>query len=201
MKAFSLAIPLILSFALGSLAQDQVVMSHTHDITPPEPDSSPLTHAEPTLFDLLTIEPSVSIFFSYARETKSSRLLVDQKSNITVLVPTNRAVMALARKPHQDPVPLEDGIEISEQEFDNRSKRNVERWVSLHIIPEAPIFLASHTYPTLADGRSVSFKEIEGDATAPEWTRVLLNGEVQILRMKNASNGVFYLIDGTVVDE
>ncbi len=53
----------------------------------------------PTLFDLLTIEPTTSIFFSYARELESSRLLVDLDSNITVLVPTNKAVMALARKP------------------------------------------------------------------------------------------------------
>jgi hypothetical protein len=53
----------------------------------------------PTLFDLLTIEPTTSIFFSYARELELSRLLVDLDSNITVLVPTNKAVMALARKP------------------------------------------------------------------------------------------------------
>ena len=60
----------------------------------------PLTHpGNPTLADLLTIEPSASIFYSYAREIELSRLFVDEASRITLLVPTNKAVMALARKP------------------------------------------------------------------------------------------------------
>lgn len=36
---------------------------------------------------------------------------------------------------HQPPVPVDDTIELSEQEFEERSNKNVERWVSLHIIP------------------------------------------------------------------
>ena len=36
---------------------------------------------------------------------------------------------------HQAPVPVDDTIELSEQEFEERSNKNVERWVSLHIIP------------------------------------------------------------------
>jgi hypothetical protein len=38
-------------------------------------------------------------------------------------------------KSHQAPVPVDDTIELSEQEFEERSNKNVERWVSLHIIP------------------------------------------------------------------
>jgi hypothetical protein len=59
----------------------------------------PLSHAHPTLFDLLTIESRTSIFFSYARELQLSRLFVNVDSNLTLLVPTDKAVMALARKP------------------------------------------------------------------------------------------------------
>ncbi|KAI0050585.1 hypothetical protein FA95DRAFT_1555510 [Auriscalpium vulgare] len=192
MKGLFSALTVLASLAASTIAQDQVIM-------PAVPE--PLIHTEPTLFDLLTVESRASIFFSYARETKASRLLVDQNANISLLVPTNKAVMALARKPHQGPISIEDDIEISEEVFEGRSKENVERWVSLHIIPDSPISLAAHTFPTLAAGKTVTFTAIDGDVTAPEWTRVLLNGEVQIVQMKKAANGVFYLIDGTVRDE
>ncbi|EIM92422.1 uncharacterized protein STEHIDRAFT_117441 [Stereum hirsutum FP-91666 SS1] len=165
----------------------------------PETAETPI--AKSTLSDLLTIEHSASIFFSYARETQLSQLFQDKDAGTTLLVPTNKAVMALARKPHQGPAPLEDKIEISEQEFDTRSKENVQRWVSLHIIPQSPIPLISHTYPTLVDGKNVTFAEIDGEASSPEWSRVLVNGESRIIQEKQAVNGVFYLIDGTIKDE
>jgi len=154
-----------------------------------------------TLFDLLTIEPGASIFFSYARELELSRLFVDANSNLTLLVPTNKAVMALARKPHQAPVPVDDTIELSEKEFEERSNENVERWVSLHIIPESHISLPSRTYPTLVEGKAVAFEEISEDDTVPEWNRVLVNGNIPIVGKREASNGVLYIIDGTIQDD
>jgi len=30
---------------------------------------------------------------------------------------------------------VDDGVEISEEEFDSQSKSNVEHWVSVHVIP------------------------------------------------------------------
>jgi hypothetical protein len=54
----------------------------------------------PTLADLLTIESSASIFYSYARELPMSKILSDEGEQLTILVPTNKAVMALARKPY-----------------------------------------------------------------------------------------------------
>ncbi|KAI0307608.1 hypothetical protein B0F90DRAFT_1813055 [Multifurca ochricompacta] len=150
--------------------------------------SRPTSFRRPTLFDLLTIEPSTSIFFSYARELELSRLFVDLDSNITLLAPTNKAVMALARKP---PFPNDGTIELTEQELEERSKKNVEHWVSLHIIPvRIPIVLNSHIYPTLAEGKAVTFKQISQDPTLPEWKRVLLNGGIKILNEKEAINGV-----------
>jgi hypothetical protein len=75
-------------------AADQIVIPNV-----PMDANRPLSHARPTLFDLLTIEPRTSIFFSYARELQLSRLFVNVDSNLTLLVPTDKAVMALARKP------------------------------------------------------------------------------------------------------
>ena len=62
-------------------------------------DYTPEKHAKPTLADLLTIERSASIFYTYARETELSSKFTDENSRLTLFVPTNKAVMALSRKP------------------------------------------------------------------------------------------------------
>jgi len=128
-------------------------------------------------------------------------MFVNVDSNLTLFVPTNKAVMALAKKPHQAPVPIDDGIKLSEQELEERSSRNVEHWVSLHIIPGSHISLPSLTYPTLVEGKTVTFKEINQDTTMSEWKRVLVNGNVQIVDKKEAINGDIYVIDGTIQDD
>ncbi|KZT08768.1 uncharacterized protein LAESUDRAFT_757480 [Laetiporus sulphureus 93-53] len=163
---------------------------------------TPQTHAQPSLADLLTIEPAASIFYSYARETELSALFADESARLTLLVPTNKAVMALARKPHQGPAPVKEGVILPEAEFDALSKRNVERWVSAHIIPESPILLTPpHTYDTMLPGTNVSFSAADpdkGNQDAPEWTRVRLNGDIRLIGMREAQNGILYMIDGTV---
>lgn len=60
---------------------------------------TPVTTTKPTLADLLTIESSASIYFSYARETEFSSEFSVADNQWTLLVPTNKAVMALTRKP------------------------------------------------------------------------------------------------------
>jgi len=82
-----------LSLALASQAE-QLVMNANQ-----APEYVPQTTSKPTLADLLTIEPSASIFYSYAREVELSELFSDTSGKTTLLVPTNAAVMALARKP------------------------------------------------------------------------------------------------------
>lgn len=92
---FHLLASLILPFASSALGQDQIPLGST-DMPAPY---TPQTNARPTLADLLTIEPAASIFYSYAREIALSELFADVDARITLLVPTNKAVMALARKP------------------------------------------------------------------------------------------------------
>lgn len=60
----------------------------------------PDKHSKPTLADLLTIQQTASIFYSYARELELSRIFEDRTQELTLLVPVNKAVMALARKPY-----------------------------------------------------------------------------------------------------
>ncbi|KAH7923795.1 hypothetical protein BV22DRAFT_1035930 [Leucogyrophana mollusca] len=157
----------------------------------PEQQYTPLTSTRPTIADLLTIEQSASIFYSYAREVEiSGRFAEEGEGELTVLVPTNKAVMALARKPHQGPAPAEPKIEgeMSEQELDEQSKKNVDRWVSAHIIPaRISLDTVPVTYETLLEGKSVTFP-----------TAHTLEDEVRIVKRREALNGVIYILDGTV---
>ncbi|KAF5384865.1 hypothetical protein D9615_000925 [Tricholomella constricta] len=187
----------LLSLPLLSFASEEQQIPMNNDVNT---DYTPLTHSKPTLADLLTIEPSVSIFYSYARELELSTIFEDSRIKSTLFVPTNKAVMSLARKPHQGATaPSDEGLEISEEEFDSRSRRNVERWVSAHIVPESPITLDSEQHPTLLHRKSISFTPIsKNDGKGPEWSRVTLEDGVRIIGMKEGLNGVLYLIDGTV---
>ncbi|THH19705.1 hypothetical protein EUX98_g8724 [Antrodiella citrinella] len=148
----------------------------------------------PSLADLLTIETSASIFYSYAREVELSQMFGDSRSNSTVLVPTNKAVMALSRKPHQGPPPTDSGVIVSQEEYDSKSKEYVEHWVSAHIVPSV---VGLGSYDTLLEGVTVTFKDAGGDEE-PEWRRVVVNDDIHIIAKKEASNGVLYMIDGTV---
>ena len=108
----------------------------------------------------------------------------------------------LARR-HQGPPPSDEGVIISEEEFDAQSKENVRRWVSAHIIPvcfhdaviaigrrlmdvfqQSPIAMSSGSYATLLDGISVSVEVVKGKDDAPEWSRVVLNGRTHIVSAK-----------------
>ena len=51
-----------------------------------KPDYTPLVTPQPTLADLLTIEPSASIFYSYARELELSSILSDSCAEMSLFV-------------------------------------------------------------------------------------------------------------------
>lgn len=78
---------------------EQIVIAPANAISQALATTAPITSKMPSLADLLTIESSVSIFYSYAREIELSKLFTDRSAQSTLLVPTNKAVMALARKP------------------------------------------------------------------------------------------------------
>ena len=87
-------------YLMASILPLTVLGSHEDQMVMPELSNfSPTKHTKPSLHDLLTIETSLSIFFSYARETEASNLFLDKQARSTLLVPTNKAVMDLARKP------------------------------------------------------------------------------------------------------
>lgn len=81
---------LLFPFLSSALVSEQMVIGQPQ---------TPVPHSTQTLADLLTIEPSASIFYDYARGISLGNKLNDKSSMITVLVPRNEAVMKLAKKP------------------------------------------------------------------------------------------------------
>ncbi|KAF8547800.1 hypothetical protein OG21DRAFT_1516701 [Imleria badia] len=194
----SLAFPLLVSASLW----DQEILSPPAMSQDPHQDSvfTPVTTSKPSLTDLLTIESSASIYFSYARETEFSKEFSVVDNQLTLLVPTNKAIMALSRKPHQGPETVEPETEMSEQQYDEQSRRNVEHWVAAHVIPsrislsDVPV-----TYNTLLDDKSITFMPVAGGRKdSPDWSRVTLQNGIHIIEMKEGENGVIYMIDGTI---
>ncbi|KIJ53670.1 hypothetical protein M422DRAFT_25491 [Sphaerobolus stellatus SS14] len=207
-----------INVAFGSKSE-QIIMGTPEEETFARPQGN-----LPTLADLLTVETRGSIFYTYARQTEISESWSQPNSKpITIFMPTNKAVMALARKPNQDP---EDKV-MSESGFDEASKANVERWVGAHIIPSGNVdFSAQKPYDTLTPEVTIQFKHITGAyyppgspridtdadhfasvkgqakteniAAEPKWKQYALNGDVRLIERREASNGVIYLIEGTV---
>lgn len=87
-----LVLPLLVSAGIG----EQQILSSQHEMSEP---FTPATSSLPTLADFLTIESSASIFYSYARELELSERFTDVDAYTTIVAPSNKAVMALARKP------------------------------------------------------------------------------------------------------
>ncbi|KAI5118576.1 hypothetical protein M0805_004192 [Coniferiporia weirii] len=194
----SLAIKLSAFLTGFAITQDEQTPLHLGGM-----DSDFKADAGLMLSDVLTIQNSVSIFYSYARDTSISKLLEDKNALITVFAPTNKAVIALARKPHQGPAPVQDGVIISEEEFDSRSRENIERWISAHIVPRHPIKLSpTSQFEALLEGVVISVgtpeSELSGAADKPEWERIVLNGNISVVGKAEAANGVLYLLDGAI---
>jgi len=123
----------------------------------------------PTLADLLTLETRASIFYSYARETDMSARFdgAGGGGGTTLFVPTNKAVQALSRKPHEDP--KSEAVGISDAEHEAISKSNVQRWVGAHIVPSPDVNFTSTTpYATLTPGTTIAFQAITQTRPAGE---------------------------------
>jgi len=176
-------------FLASALFNEQTVMGEAQ---------ANLSHSTQTLADFLTIEPSASIFYDYARGIDLGNRLSDESSMITVLVPMNKAIMKLAKKPHQDDMRMHEGAVLTEEEMYTRSRKSVERWIAAHMVPTHPIDFNSQSYPTLLDSTSVRFDIVKGDPNTPKWSNVLVNKDIRIVGSKEASNGIYYLIDGVI---
>ena len=112
----------------------------------PGSDKSPSTSTPAdadtvTLSDVLGRDRSINIFAGFTRDFASvSQRFEDSALNTTILAPVNSAIMALPRKPWEDP---EDYNKLGSDAYEGesgeeRARRNMQRFVEAHVVPVSP---------------------------------------------------------------
>lgn len=113
----------------------------------PPSTSAPSTTTPPgdsntvILSDVLGNSRSINIFAGFTRDfAPISQRFEDSKLNTTILAPVNSAIMALPRKPWENP---DDYGRLGEQAYEGergeeRAKGNMRRFVEAHVVPVSP---------------------------------------------------------------
>lgn len=106
------------------------------------------------LSDVLGRDRSINIFAGFTRDISLvDERLGDEQSNTTVLAPLNSAIMALPRKPWEDPKDYETlGSNAYEgKDGEARAHKNLRRFVEEHVVPVSP-WAEGEKAKTLAGG-------------------------------------------------
>lgn len=125
------------------------------------------------------------LYFDYARDsTLVSTLLSDPSGRATILAPTDSAILALSRRPHQGPLPVVPGSlvgaggagGVSSNEEERSAAEWLERWVKGHVVLEEVRLEGEgweeREYETM-EGRKVRF---EGSGEGGEGRRLVAEG-------------------------
>lgn len=174
------------------------------------------TFDKPALTDLLTIEPAVSVFYDYVRQSENivsfallvaigrncclhltgDHYLLSQMKRLstntptTIFAPRDAAILSLHRKPHQGPAASPgDFNTMTEEEQDREMLAYLEKWTEGYIVGGADFVLEDGTeLPTLAGGESrLAFEVSDGDGEH-DWQRVTIQpGGARILAAREVS--------------
>ncbi|KAL3478985.1 hypothetical protein BJX99DRAFT_223359 [Aspergillus californicus] len=111
-------------------------------MAPPSKGPSAQSASDPIISDVLPKARGINVFASLTRQFESVEgRLNDPSQNVTVLAPRNSAIQELPHKPWENPADYEKFGDMQAYEGDegqNRARRNLERFVSAHIILESP---------------------------------------------------------------
>lgn len=104
-------------------------------------------------------QPRASMFYNYARDSVLvSTLLANPLTKSTLFVPTNSAILSLARRPHQPSASAQSMANRGDyvaREAEDASTAHLENWVQLHTVPRAIELASDEQLETLLKGRSV----------------------------------------------
>lgn len=117
--------------------------------------STPANADTVILSDVLGRDRSINIFAGFTRDFASiSHRFEDSALNTTILAPVNSAIMALPRKPWEDPEDYDKlGANAYEGESgEERAHRNMQRFVEAHVVPVSP-WKEGDKVKTLAGGQ------------------------------------------------
>lgn len=143
------------SFAVTVFSQQQRPMADKN-LGPALPPSvsAPADGDTVILSDVLGNDRSINIFAGFTRDFANiSQRFEDSSLNTTILAPVNSAVMALPRKPWEDP---EDYDRLGPNAYEGepgeeRAQRNLRRFVEAHVLPVSP-WKEGEKVKTLAGG-------------------------------------------------
>ncbi|THV54427.1 hypothetical protein BGAL_0027g00390 [Botrytis galanthina] len=107
-----------------------------------EPSSDPIGGGDTIILsDVLGRDRSINIFAGFTRDIAPiSERFADGGQNTTILAPVNSAIMALPRKPWEDPEDYDKlGANAYEgEDGEERAHKNLRRFVEAHIVPVSP---------------------------------------------------------------
>jgi hypothetical protein len=137
------------TFAIITVAQQQRPLADKiNNLGPAMPphEDSPSTSAPADgdtviLSDVLGRDRSINIFAGFTRDFATvTQRFEDSALNTTILAPINSAIMALPRKPWEDPEDYDNlGTNAYKgEEGEERAHRNVRRFVEAHVVPASP---------------------------------------------------------------
>ncbi|KAH7391334.1 hypothetical protein BKA64DRAFT_710241 [Cadophora sp. MPI-SDFR-AT-0126] len=146
--------PLVFTpFSVSAAIRDQKPLSNPQagpNLGPAMPSPSPPS-TSPTggnsnsdsviLSDVLGNDRSINIFAGFTRDFAAiSQRFEDSNTNTTILAPINSAIMALPRKPWEDPKDYDGlGADAYEgEQGEERAHRNMRRFVEAHVVPVSP---------------------------------------------------------------
>jgi len=162
MRYTSLTYPLLTASLAVTTAfsQEQRPMAHKNlgPAMPPNQESpslsAPADNDTVMLSDVLGNDRSINIFAGFTRDFATiSERFEDSSLNTTIMAPINSAIMALPRKPWEDP---EDYDKLGSNAYEGepgeeRAQRNLRRFVEAHVVPVSP-WKEGEKVKTLAGG-------------------------------------------------
>lgn len=107
----------------------------------PPSTSKPADHDAVVLSDVLGKDREINIFAGFTRDfAPISGRFDDSSQNTTIIAPINSAIMALPRKPWENPEEYEElGTDAyGGDEGAQRARRNLQRFVESHVVPVSP---------------------------------------------------------------
>jgi hypothetical protein len=103
--------------------------------------SNPADNEAIILSDVIGNDRSINIFAGFTRDfAPISKRFEDSSLNTTILAPINSAIMALPRKPWENPEDYDNlGADAYEGETgEERAQHNLQRFVEAHVVPASP---------------------------------------------------------------
>ncbi|WVW78600.1 hypothetical protein I302_100557 [Kwoniella bestiolae CBS 10118] len=142
----------------------------------------------PTLADALTAERGASLWWGYARDSRDvTERLTSRSKNSTLLVPVDKAILALKQKPHQYSGSSSATSSITSFfSGSNDSQSNIEKFLRAHMIDGTS---QPGKVRTMLEGFSFQMNQDQSMKKEKGQGWRIQPGDIEVLGVKETSNG------------